>query len=121
MILNICSRAINLKIDGYLLKPLNIEQLFFVLQKEAAILRSQRLANQQSRLLSGVNMAIQYLLSADANQDAVDFALQEMAKAAQADKVCLFSFHAAAFGQREVRLVSGFASGDQVLRVLNGY
>jgi diguanylate cyclase (GGDEF)-like protein/PAS domain S-box-containing protein len=113
-------RAINLKIDGYLLKPLNIEQLFFVLQKEAAILRSQRLANQQSRLLSGVNMAIQYLLSSDANQDAVDFALQEMAKAAQADKVCLFSFHAAAFGQREVRLVSGFASGDQVLRVLNG-
>lgn len=113
-------KAINLKIDGYLLKPLNVEHMFAVLQKEAAILRSQRLANQQSRLLSGVNMAIQYLLSADANQDAVDFALQEMAKAAQADKVCLFSYHDAAFNQREVRLVSGFASGDMVLRVLDG-
>lgn len=113
-------KAINLKIDGYLLKPLNIEQMFFVLQKEAAILRSHRLAVQQSRLLSGVNMAIQYLLSADANQDAVDFALQEMAKAAQADKVCLFSYHDVALGKREVRLVSGFASGDMVLRVLDG-
>lgn len=113
-------KAINLKIDGYLLKPLNVEQLFHVLQKEAVILRSQRVANQQSRLLSGVNMAIQYLLSADANQDAVDFALQEMAKAAQADKVCLFSYHDAAFQQREVHLVSGFASGDMVRRVLDG-
>ena len=113
-------KAINLKIDGYLLKPLNIEQLFLVMQKEAAVLRSQRLASQQSRLLSGVNMAIQYLLSADANQDAVDFALQEMSKAAQADKVCLFSYHEAAFSKREVRLVSGFASGEMVLRVLDG-
>lgn len=113
-------QAINLKIDGYLLKPLNVEQLFFVLQKEAAVLRSKRMAAQQSRLLSGVNMAIQYLLSADANQDAVDFALQEMAKAAQADKVCLFRYHEIAFNQREVWLVSGFASGDMVLRVLDG-
>lgn len=112
--------AINLKIDGYLLKPINVEQLFHVLQKEAAILRSHRLASQQSRLLAGVNMAIQYLLSADANQDAVDFALQEMAKAARADKVCLFSYHEAAFHRREVRLVSGFASGEMVRQVLDG-
>ncbi len=113
-------QAINLKIDGYLLKPLNVEQLFFVLQKEAAILRSQRLAGQQTRLLAGINMAIQYLLSADANQDAVDFALQEMAKAAQADKVCLFRYGDSPFAQREVQLVSGFASGELVSRVLDG-
>lgn len=113
-------KAVSLKMDGYLLKPVNIEQLLHLLQKEAASLRSQRLANQQSRLLSGVNMAIQYLLSADANQDAVDFALQEMAKAAQADKVCLFNYQDSLFNQREVRLVSGFASGDMVRRVLDG-
>lgn len=113
-------KAIDLKLNGYIVKPLNVEHLFGILQKEAALLRAQKIASQQSRLLSGVNMAIQYLLSADANQDAVDFALQEMAKAARADKVCLCSYHDAILGEREVRLVSGFAGGEMVSRVLDG-
>ncbi len=113
-------KAINLKMDGFLAKPLNLEALYSVLQKEAAIVSMQRQAGQQSRLLSGVNLAIQYLLSADANQDAVDFALQEMAKAARADKICLFQYKESTDSEKIVELVSGFAGGDMVLRVLDG-
>lgn len=113
-------KAIELKLDGYLTKPIHMEHLFALLGKEAALLRAQKLARQQSRLLSGVNMAIQYLLSADANQDAVDFALQEMAKAARADKICLCSYQEALLGEREIHLVSGFAGGAAVQRILEG-
>jgi diguanylate cyclase (GGDEF)-like protein/PAS domain S-box-containing protein len=76
-------------------------------------------ADHESRLLSGVNLAIQYLLSADANQDAVDFALQEMAKAAQTDKVSLYRYDSI-MEEQIVSLVSGFAGGDMVLRFLDG-
>jgi len=113
-------QAINLHLDGYLTKPLNVQQLFANLQQQAMLLRARRLASQQSRLLSGVNMAIQYLLSADANQDAVDFALQEMAKAARADKIFLYHYQDAMLGDREVTLISGFAGGEMVLRFLDG-
>lgn len=113
-------KAIELKLDGYLTKPIHMEHLFALLGKEAALLRAQKQARQQSRLLSGVNMAIQYLLSADANQDAVDFALQEMAKAARADKICLCSYQEALLGEREIHLVSGFAGGAAVQRILEG-
>ena len=114
-------KAINLKIDGYISKPLNVEALYSVLQKEASVVMMQRQAGHQSRLLSGVNLAIQYLLSADANQDAVDFALQEMAKAARADKICLFQYREIPSLERSVELVSGFAGGEMVLRVLDGF
>ena len=113
-------QAINLHLDGYLTKPLNVQKLFANLQQQAMLLRARRLAGQQSRLLSGVNMAIQYLLSADANQDAVDFALQEMAKAARADKIFLYHYQDAMLGDREVSLISGFAGGEMVLRFLDG-
>lgn len=76
-------------------------------------------AEHESRLLSGVNLAIQYLLSADANQDAVDFALQEMAKAAQTDKVSLYRYDRI-LEEQIVSLVSGFAGGDMILRFLDG-
>lgn len=112
--------AISLHLEGYLTKPLNVQKLFSCLQQQALLLRSYRLANQQSRLLSGVNMAIQYLLSADANQDAVDFALQEMAKAASADKIFLYHYQESALENRELVLISGFAGGDMVLRFLDG-
>ncbi len=113
-------QAINLQLEGYLTKPLNIQKLFHSLQQQALLLRARRLANQQSRLLSGVNMAIQYLLSADANQDAVDFALQEMAKAARADKIFLYRYQEAMLGERDLLLISGFAGGEMVLRFLDG-
>jgi len=76
-------------------------------------------AELESRLLSGVNLAIQFLLSADANQDAVDFALQEMAKAAQTDKVSLYRYDRI-MEEQIVSLVSGFAGGDMILRFLDG-
>jgi diguanylate cyclase (GGDEF)-like protein/PAS domain S-box-containing protein len=81
--------------------------------------KSHNSAELESRLLSGVNLAIQYLLSADANQDAVDFALQEMAKAAQTDKVSLFRYDRI-MEEQIVSLVSGFAGGDMILRFLDG-
>src|SRR5512137_2057811 len=81
--------------------------------------KSRISVEHESRLLSGVNLAIQYLLSADANQDAVDFALQEMAKAAQTDKVSLFRYDSV-MDEQIVSLVSGFAGGDMVLRFLDG-
>src|SRR6185369_10248771 len=81
--------------------------------------KSRMSAEHESRLLSGVNLAIQYLLSADANQDAVDFALQEMAKAAQTDKVSLFRYDRI-LEEQIVSLVSGFAGGDMVMRFLDG-
>lgn len=112
-------QAIDLNVDGYLSKPLNIEKFFYVLQRQAGIFNSRRVSEHESRLLSGVNMAIQYLLSADANQDAVDFALQEMAKAAQADKISLFRYDTL-LGERETFLVSGFAGGDMIRRFLDG-
>lgn len=111
--------AFDLQIEGYLTLPLNSEKLFSILQKQAAIIFSRRTAEHESRLLSGVNLAIQYLLSADANQDAVDFALQEMAKAAQADKVSLYRYDKI-LGDQVVFLVSGFAGGDMILRFLDG-
>ena len=112
--------AISLHLEGYLTKPLNVQKLFSSLQQQALLLRTYRLASQQSRLLSGVNMAIQYLLSADANQDAVDFALQEMAKAASADKIFLYHYQESVIEDRELVLISGFAGGDMVLRFLDG-
>jgi len=112
-------QAIDLNVDGYLIKPISIEKLFFVLQRQAGNLNSRRIAEHESRLLAGVNMAIQYLLSADANQDAVDFALQEMAKAAQADKISLFRYDSL-MGEREAFLVSGFAQGDLMRSFLDG-
>ncbi len=112
--------AISLHLEGYLIKPLNVQKLFSSLQQQALLLRTYRLASQQSRLLSGVNMAIQYLLSADANQDAVDFALQEMAKAASADKIFLYHYQESIVEDRELVLISGFAGGDMVLRFLDG-
>jgi diguanylate cyclase (GGDEF)-like protein len=112
-------QAIDLNVDGYLTKPLNLTKLFFVLQKQAGNLNARRISDHESRLLAGVNMAIQYLLSADANQDAVDFALQEMAKAAQADKISLFRYDSL-MGEREAFLVSGFAQGDMIRRFLDG-
>jgi diguanylate cyclase (GGDEF)-like protein len=111
--------AIDLQVEGYLTKPINIEKLLSALQKQATILYSRRAAEHESRLLSGVNMAIQYLLSADANQDAVDFALQEMAKAALSEKVFLFRYDSIV-GEREVFMVSGFAGGDMIQRFLDG-
>lgn len=87
--------------------------------REANLLRAQKKIDQQRRLIAGINMAIQYLLTADANQDAVDFALQEMAKAARADNICLFSYHEALFGGVEQCMVSGFASGEMVMQVLD--
>lgn len=113
-------QAINLQLEGYLTKPLNIQMLFRNLQQQALLLRARRLANQQSRLLSGVNMAIQYLLSADANQDAVDFALQEMAKAARADKIFLYRYQESLPNEQDLLLISGFAGGEMVLRFLDG-
>ena len=112
-------QAIDLNVDGYLTKPININKLFFILQRQAGNLNSRRISEHESRLLAGVNMAIQYLLSADANQDAVDFALQEMAKAAQADKISLFRYDSL-MGEREAFLVSGFAQGDMMRRFLDG-
>jgi len=112
-------QAIDLQVDGYLAKPIGIENLFSILQRQAGILNSRKIADHESRLLSGVNMAIQYLLSADANQDAVDFALQEMAKAAQADKISLFRYDSL-MGERETFLVSGFAGGDMIRSFLIG-
>ena len=112
-------QAIDLNVDGYLTKPFSIEKLFFVLQRQVANLNSRRISEHEPRLLAGVNMAIQYLLSADANQDAVDFALQEMAKAAQADKISLYRYDSL-MGEREVFLVSGFAQGDMIRRFLDG-
>ncbi len=117
---NNLQQAIDLRLEGYLTKPLNIQKLFANLQLQASLLKSKRLAQQQSRLLSGVNMAIQYLLSADANQDAVDFALQEMAKAARADKIFLYHYQQSLLGERELSLISGFAGGEMVLRFLDG-
>lgn len=113
-------QAIDLRVEGYLTKPLNVQKLFSNLQQQAILLKARRLAHQQSRLLSGVNMAIQYLLSADANQDAVDFALQEMAKAARADKIFLYHYQHSIIGDRELLLISGFAGGEMVLRFLDG-
>ena len=113
-------QAINLQLEGYLTKPLNIQKLFSNLQQQALLLRARRQANQQSRLLSGVNMAIQYLLSADANQDAVDFALQEMAKAARADKIFLYRYQELLPNERDLLLIRGFAGGEMVLRFLDG-
>lgn len=113
-------QSINLQLEGYLTKPLNMQKLIGCLQRISTELKSRRLANQQSRLLSGVNMAIQYLLSADANQDAVDFALQEMAKAARADKILLYRYVTDENGERELSLASGFAAGEMVGRFLNG-
>jgi diguanylate cyclase (GGDEF)-like protein len=113
-------QAIDLQLEGYLTKPLNVQKLFALLQQQALLLRTSRLANQQTRLLSGVNMAIQYLLSADANQDAVDFALQEMVKAAKADKIFLYHYQDSVFGDRDLVMISGFAGGDLVLRFLDG-
>ncbi|NVN93295.1 MAG: diguanylate cyclase [Desulfuromonadales bacterium] len=112
-------QAIDLQVDGYLTKPLIIEKLFYVLQRQASIINSRKIAEHESRLLSGVNMAIQYLLSADANQDAVDFALQEMAKAAQADKISLYRYDTL-MGEREAFLVSGFVQGDMIWHFLDG-
>lgn len=112
-------QALDLQVEGYLTKPLDIDKLISAIQKQAASLHSRRTAAHESRLLSGVNMAIQYLLSADANQDAVDFALQEMAKAAQADKVSLFRYDNVV-GDREAFLVSDFAGGDMIRRFLDG-
>ncbi len=112
-------QAIDLNVDGYLTKPLSIEKLFLLLQRQASILNARRIGEHESRLLAGVNMAIQYLLSADANQDAVDFALQEMAKAAQADKISLFRYDSL-LGEREAFLVSGFAQGHMMQRFLDG-
>ncbi len=113
-------QAIDLQLEGYLTKPLNVQKLFACLQQQAMLLRASRLANQQTRLLSGVNMAIQYLLSADANQDAVDFALQEMVKAAKADKIFLYHYQNSVLENRSLVMVSGFAGGDLVLRFLDG-
>ena len=113
-------QAINLQLEGYLTKPLNIQTLFNNLQQQALLLRTRRISQQQSRLLSGVNMAIQYLLSADANQDAVDFALQEMAKAARADKILLFRYQESLPGERDLILISAFAGGEMVMRFLDG-
>ena len=112
-------QAIDLNVDGYLTKPLNIEKLFQVLQRQASALTAGKIGDHESRLLAGVNLAIQYLLSADANQDAVDFALQEMAKAAQADKISLFRYDSL-MGEREAFLVSGFAQGHMIRRFLDG-
>lgn len=112
-------QAIDLHVDGYLTKPLNIERLFYVLQQQASILNARRIAEHESRLLSGVNLAIQYLLSVDANQDAVDFALQEMAKAARSDKISLYRYDTI-MGERVISLVSGFAGGDMVQCFLDG-
>lgn len=113
-------QAINLHLEGYLTKPLNVQKLFSHLQKQAAILKTRRQSQEQSRLLSGVNMAIQYLLSADANQDAVDFALQEMAKAARADKIFLYHYQRSLLDEIELSLISAFAGGEMVLRFLDG-
>jgi len=112
-------QAIDLNVDGYLTKPLNIEKLFQLLQRQASAITARKTGEHESRLLAGVNMAIQYLLSADANQDAVDFALQEMAKAAQADKISLFRYDSL-MGEREAFLVSGFAQGHMIRRFLDG-
>lgn len=112
-------QAIDLNVDGYLTKPLNIKKLIILLQRQAENLVARRVSEHKSRLLAGVNMAIQYLLSADANQDAVDFALQEMAKAAQADKISLFRYDSI-MGEREAFLVSGFAQGDMLRHFLDG-
>lgn len=113
-------QAISLHLEGYLIKPLNVQKLFACLQQQATILKSRRQSLEQSRLLSGVNMAIQYLLSADANQDAVDFALQEMAKAARADKIFLYSYQQSLLNELELLLISAFAGGEMVLRFLDG-
>ncbi len=113
-------QAISLHLEGYLIKPLNVQKLFSCLQQQATILKSRRQSLEQSRLLSGVNMAIQYLLSADANQDAVDFALQEMAKAARADKIFLYSYQQSQLNKTELLLISAFAGGEMVLRFLDG-
>lgn len=113
-------QAISLHLEGYLTKPLNVQKLFACLQQQATILKSRRQSLEQSRLLSGVNMAIQYLLSADANQDAVDFALQEMAKAARADKIFLYSYQQSLLNELELLLISAFAGGEMVLRFLDG-
>lgn len=113
-------QAINLHLEGYLIKPLNVQKLFSYLQQQATILKSRRQSQEQARLLSGVNMAIQYLLSADANQDAVDFALQEMAKAARADKIFLYHYQESILGEQELLLISAFAGGEMVLRFLDG-
>lgn len=112
-------QAIELDVDGYLAKPFNIDKLLSLIKRQASILTSRLIAEHEPRLLSGVNMAIQYLLSVDANQDAVDFALQEMAKAAQADNVSLFRYESI-LGEREAFLVSGFAGGDMIRRFLDG-
>lgn len=111
--------AIDLQVEGYLTNPLDIDKLFSALQKQMSILHTRNAAAHESRLLAGVNMAIQYLLSADANQDAVDFALQEMSKAAQADNVSLFRYDNIV-GEREAFLVSGFAGGDMIRSFLDG-
>lgn len=113
-------QAIDLQLEGYLTKPINVQKLFATLQQQAMLLRARRLEEQQSRLLSGVNMAIQYLLSADANQDAVDFALQEMVKAAKADKIFLYHYQTSVVGGLELEMISGFAGGEMVLRFLDG-
>jgi len=113
-------QAIDLQLEGYLTKPLNVQKLFATLQQQALLLRARRQADQHTRLLSGVNMAIQYLLSADANQDAVDFALQEMIKAAKADKIFLYRYQESVLEDRDLVMVSGFAGGDTVLRFLDG-
>ena len=113
-------QAISLHLEGYLIKPLNVQKLFSCLQQQATILKSRRQSLEQSRLLSGVNMAIQYLLSADANQDAVDFALQEMAKAARADKIFLYTYQQTLLNELELVLISAFAGGEMVLRFLDG-
>lgn len=113
-------QAIDLQLEGYLTKPINVQKLFTNLQQQALLLRARRQSEQQTRLLSGVNMAIQYLLSADANQDAVDFALQEMVKAAKADRIFLYRYQQPVVGDRYLVMVSGFAGGDMVLRFLDG-
>jgi diguanylate cyclase (GGDEF)-like protein len=112
--------AINLGVDGYLTKPLNVNVLFRTLQKHGSSLMAERLAKQQTRLLSGVNMAIQYLLSAHGSQDAVDFALQELAKAAQVAMVGLFTYETSHAGKRSVRLMNGCAGDHAVAQVVSG-
>lgn len=113
-------QAINLQLSGYLLKPVNNKQLLDNIHQQAMLLRARKLSAQQSRLLSGVNMAIQYLLSVDTNQDAVDFALQEMAKAANADKVVLFRYVRNQEGGWETQLVNAFAGGEMLENFLDG-